>query len=322
MQPRASTYAALLALIPMITLVFRHGWQGAGFGLACTSVSIHVLTETMDARVPRDVMQMFLAVLGAVTLMLGASVSALRNTRDVLSERSDLLAAQSEALRALSQRLVKAQEDVQRNIAQDLQSDIEHGVTALGTHLGLLARTQLGPAQMAAVDTLRGLTQNISSAMRDVLQQLQPGALDRHGLERALERGPIRDLLADAQIHCDLILRGPIDTLDRDAQSAIYRICQDIANDCVRRGESKRVELRLRVAHLEGTHFDVLLKARYELDARRLADSLPTSMELPGTRDRALAFGGDYASWIEGCELHHRDHFVRLDPASESTSVS
>jgi glucose-6-phosphate-specific signal transduction histidine kinase len=315
LRPRASIYAALLALVPMVTMVFRHGWPGGGWGLAFTSLAVYVLAKTIDPQVPRDIMQLFLAVLGAVTLMLGAAVTALRQARDQLAARGDTLALQADTLRALSQRLVRAQEETQRHVAQDLQGEIEQGITALGTHLGLLARTPLEPAQMAAVDTLRGLTQDIHASMRDVLQQLRPVALDRHGLEGALRAGPIQDLLARSQVRSELSLKGDVAALDGDAQSAIYRICQEAANDCVRRARAPRIDFRISVEDLPGIHFDVLMMIRYEEQPPRSADdAVPSATPLPGTRDRVLALGGDYRCIVaDGC-TEHRIQFVRLDP--------
>ena len=76
--------------------------------------------------------------------MLGAAVRALRQARDALAERNAALAAQALEMRALGERLVRAQEDEQRRVALELQGELEQGMTALGTRLGLLARTPLG----------------------------------------------------------------------------------------------------------------------------------------------------------------------------------
>lgn len=312
LRPRASIYAALLALVPMVFMVFRHGWQGGGWALACTSVAVYALAESLESPVPRDIMQLFLVVLGAVTLMLGASVTALRHARDALSQRGDALAIQAEALQALSQRLVRGQEAAQRRIAQDLQGEIEQGVTALGTHLGLLARTRLEPAQMAAVDTLRGLTQDIHASMREVLLQLRPGMLDRLGLDQALRQGPIQDLLSDARVRCELSLRGDIAALDVDAQSAIYRICQETAIDCVRRARSPRIEIRLNVEALAGEVLRVSLLVRYQEPPARAAEiTANPSHALGGTHDRVLALGGEYLVDAEAGSVCHRVHFDR-----------
>jgi glucose-6-phosphate-specific signal transduction histidine kinase len=312
LRSHAVTYVGLLALVPMVFMVFRHGWEGAGWSLACTSVALYAIGEVLDLRVAREIMQVFLALVGSISLMLGAAVVALRNARDVLASRNDALAVQASELRALSQRLVRAQEDEQRRIAQELQGELEQGMTALGTRLSMLARTPLEPAQIAAVDSLRSLAQDINASIRDVLMHVRPVVLDRHGLEHALRAGPIRDLLFDAEIHFDLRVRGSLALLDPDVQGAIYRICQEAAIDCVRQQRGQRFSIDLRTTGLgpsqQSVDLDVACGPVGALHAEN--ETMPPSELLPGTRDRVLALGGNYRCSIEQAEIRHRVSFV------------
>jgi len=305
LRSRAASYLGLLALVPMVLLVFRHGWPGGGWALGCTSVAVYVLGQSVSMPQSRELMQLFLAIVGAVTLMLGAAVTALRQARDEMARKNDALAGQAAELRALSQRLVRAREDEQRRIAQDLSGDMEQGLAALGTRLGLLARTRLEPEQMAAVDSLRSLAQGVHAAMRDVLGHLRPGVLDRHGLERALLDGPLPDLLADAGVRYEHTLRGPLGALDDDARTALWRICQEAALDCVRRARGTRFELVL-TATAHATVVDVALRIAYD-QAGAAGEAPPW---LPGARDRVLALGGRYDCESDAGGAHHRIHFV------------
>ena len=307
MRTRAASYLGLLALVPMVLMVFRHGWPGGGWALAFTSIAVYVLGLGSAAPASRELMQLFLAIVGAVTLMLGAAVTALRQARDAMAEKGEALAAQAVELRALSQRLVRAQEDERRRIAQDLSGEMEQSLAALGTRLGLLARTPLEPAQMAAVDSLRALAQSVHAAMRNVLANLRPVALDRHGLERALLEGPLHDLLADASVRYEHSVRGPLGALDADTGNALYRICQEAAIDCVRRARGTRFELALSaIAH--ATVVDVSLRLGYDRGAEASAAADPPW--LPGARDRVLALGGSYECEADAGGIRHRIRFV------------
>lgn len=311
LRPHAVLYAALLALVPMVFMVFRHGWQGGGWTLAATSVAVYALGNTVAEPVTRELIQLFLAIVGAVTLMLGASVTALRRARDALSDRNAALATQTLELRGLTARLVRAQEDEQRRIAQELQGELEQGMTALGTRLGMLARTPLEPSQMAAVDSLRGLTQDIHASMRDVLVHLRPVALDRHGLQQALHAGPVRDLVTDAGLHYQLRIDGDPASLDPDVQAALYRICQEAATDCVRRQRSSRFDVELRV-ETQAQQQVVRLRVEYDVEAShatRTASS-PEEAGLPRTRDRVQALGGAYHCRHENFAIQHEVGFV------------
>ncbi|MCI1709363.1 MAG: MASE1 domain-containing protein [Chiayiivirga sp.] len=303
LRPLAAGYAAVLALVPMVLVVFRHGWEGGGWALALTSLAVYLLGEAFDARVARDLMQTFLAIAGAVCLMLGAAVRALRNARDALSERNAALAAQTLEMRALGERLVRAQEDEQRRLAQDLQGELEQGMTALGTRLGLLARTTLEPSQLAAIDSLRGLTRDIHASMREALLRLRPLLLDRQGLEATLRTGPIRELLADAGVRYDVVVRGPAMRLDADVQGALYRICQETATDCVRRmrGRHYALELKVEEGAISGAAPSVQLRVSYDGAFR----SETREVMLPATRDRVQALGGEYCCEFATGSIEH-----------------
>lgn len=305
LRPQAVTYTAVLILAPMVVMVFRHGWEGGGWGLALTSVAVYALGEAFDTQVTRELMQLFLSIVGAVSLMLGAAVRALRAARDALTERNIALAAQAQEMRELGQRLVRAQEDEQRRLALELQSELEQGMTALGTRLGLLTRTALEPAQMAAVDSLRGLTQEIHASMRDAVLRLRPLLLDRSGLVEALRSGPIRDLLLDAGVAMGVVVQGDPAELEIDVQGAIYRICQEAATDCVRRAGGKRLEIDLRVD--AAAQDSVRLQIGY--DDR--SGTLGRDPSLPATRDRVLALGGDYECVPGPDGLQHRIRIPR-----------
>jgi glucose-6-phosphate-specific signal transduction histidine kinase len=306
-RTHAAGYVGLLALVPMVLMVFRHGWPGGGWALACTSAAVYVLGLDAVSPVPRELMQLFLAIVGAVTLMLGAAVTALRRARDAMSAKSEALAAQAAELRALSQRLVRAQEDERQRVAQELSGEMEQGVAELGAQLGLLARTRLEPAQMAAVDSLRALAQGVHGAMRDVLGNLRPGVHDRHGLERALLEGPVHELLAGAGVRYEPSLRGPLGALGPDACNTLYRICQEAALDCVRRARGTRFELVL-AATAHATVIDVSLRLGYDHGARTPDDA--EAAWLPGARDRVLALGGGYECEVDPAGTRHRIRFV------------
>jgi glucose-6-phosphate-specific signal transduction histidine kinase len=316
LRPQVVVYAAVLALVPMIVMVFRHGWEGGGWALALTGIAVYVLGVAFDATVVSEVMQLFLAIVGSISLMLGAAVRALRSTRDTLAARNATLAAQALEMRELGERLVRAQEDEQRRLAQELQSELEQGMTALGTRLGLLARTPLEPAQMAAIDSLRGLSQEIHASMREALLRLRPLLLDRHGLETTLRSGPLRDLLVDAGVRYDLIVRGSAGKLDPDVQSALYRICQEAATDCVRRTRAREFTITLDADDVDT--LGVRLRVSYDGEFR----SDPRDATLPATRDRVLALGGDYRCDVCADRLEHNIRVPGMAAAQDASAVS
>jgi two-component system sensor histidine kinase UhpB len=161
----------------------------------------------------------------------------------------------------------------------------------------------------------------MGETLRDVLQGLRPALLDRFGLEAALREGPLQHLLADAGIDYVIEFSGPVTRLGVDAASAIYRIAQEAATNCVRHARATRfriavdidptfdgsLEVHLRIED-DGCGFD---PARNEREGR--------GSGLRGIRDRVLALGGE-----SGCETgpqgtRHTVWFV--DRASDGARV-
>jgi signal transduction histidine kinase len=153
--------------------------------------------------------------------------------------------------------------------------------------------------------------------MRDALLLLRPMALDRHGLEHALRAGPLRELLVEAEIEFELLARGTLAVLDRDAQDAIYRICQEAAIDCVRHRRTARFEIGLRVLDVAPGRQTVELELVYHRAARAAGVGVDfeltvegESAVLPRTRDRLLALGGECRRIVEDEVVRYRIRFT------------
>jgi glucose-6-phosphate-specific signal transduction histidine kinase len=299
----ASIYIAILALVPMMFMAFRHGWRGASWALALTGLGFFLVHLRDDALLPADLSKLFLAVVGSVALLLGAAIESLRRLNVALIQRNRQekeanarLATQASDLRELSRRLVRAREDEQGRLAHELHDELGQSVAALGTRLSLLARKVEDPELVAGLHAQRELVQRIQESIREVLQGLRPAMLDRFGLEASLREGPIRRLLDSAAIQFDLRTSGPIELIGKDTGSAIYRICQESATNCVRHAHARHFRVQVDAAAAWAGSIEVHLQIEDDgrgFDLNRVeADSQGSGLR--GIRDRVMALAGEY----------------------------
>jgi signal transduction histidine kinase len=299
----ASLYAGGLALLPMMLMAFRHGWRGAAWTLSLTSIALHAVWLQREPVLPEETLPLFVALLGSVALLLGSAIGSMLRANAALIERNRLdqaanlrLAAQTEALGDLSRRLVRAREDEQRRLAHELHDEVGQSVAALGTRLSLLLRRVDDPELVAALNAQRELVQRVQASIREVLQGLRPAVLDRFGLEAALREGPLRRMLADAGIEYEPSFSGPLERVGADTGSAVYRICQEAATNCVRHAQARAFRVRVDVAPAFGGDLEVHLRIGDDgrgFDPAAVETSLGGGLR--GIRDRVMALAGDYS---------------------------
>ena len=321
---RAAVYAALLAVVPMIVMAFRHGWRGAAWSISLASFALYFASLRLPLPMPGEMLQLLFGILGSVALLLGAAIGALRRMNAALIDRNqreratnERLAAQAHELRDLGRRLARAREDEQGRLAHELHDELGQMVTALGTRLGLLARKTDDPEMSASLHAQRELVQRIQESIREVLHALRPPVLDRFGLEAALREGPVERLLSDAGVAYHPQFTGPIERIGPDVGSAIYRICQEAATNCVRHAQARQLRLQVDAAPAWGGGLEVHL--RIEDDGVGMdAGAADRGNGLRGIRDRVLALAGDYRCDSDASGTRHLIWFIDRLPVRSS----
>ena len=139
----------------------------------------------------------------------------------------------------------------------------------------------------ASVNLILG---HMRRALHRVLDDLRPAVLDEFGLMRALDEGPIRDLLRTAGIAYHTDLHGDPRLLDEGSRTAIYRLVQESATNTVKHAQASEFHLRLRIGERQGSVLALL-------DIRDNGVGLPSRVPrggrgLQGMRDRVTSLGG------------------------------
>ena len=324
-EPAAVPYVALFAIVPPLWLAQRSGWRGASLAVTGVSVIVYAGTLNLLDEDVRTLIQLFLAIVGAVALVFGGWVGLERRLRDELEsgvrslgEANARLEAQAADMRNLGQRLVNAQEDERRRIRGELRGELSQQITALGTQLALLARRVDRPELMAMVDGLRTHVQAIRDAADECLDNLQPRAMMRAGLRGALVDGPPSGMLAGAGVAYTVQVVGDDRGLGEADQLTVYRVSQHLVATALRYSDASSLELHVEV--VAGPPPQIAIDAVLGCRTPLSTEVVVAEPDVQAIRDRMFASGGSFDLDAPG---EGRVRFrLRFEPRAEPSTRS
>lgn len=211
------------------------------------------------------------------------SVEARRQAR----EATQALAQNRELTQLIQERI----EQERGAIARELHDELGQQVTAIKSiGLAIAHRAAGQDAQTeAAARLVAQCADQIYDGVHRLIARLRPLALDRFGLQDALQ-----DLLADCRlrhphVQLNLTLNGSLDALDDARSTAVYRIAQEAVTNALRHARAGRIDVALQAGG-DGLTLDIADDG----------SGRPASFEarghygVPGMRERAQALGGSF----------------------------
>jgi len=304
-------FARVLSLAPVLFFAFRHGWRGASLAMLITSLGMTLVDQHLGHAPSTAAAYLFLAVAGTGALMLGSATDALRRSSERVAEQNVYLGAVNRRLDQLAHQLrdaargnLQADENQRRHLAAELHDELGQNITAIQTHVKL-AQARLRQAGMEDISTsINTILAHMRRALHRLLDDLRPAVLDEFGLLRALDEGPIRDLLNTAGMAYHTELHGDPRLLDDDTRTAIYRLVQESATNAVKHAQASEFRLRLRIGERQGIALALL-------DLRDNGTGLPSRLPrggrgLQGMRDRVTSLGGQFRLRPEDAGVHLR----------------
>jgi signal transduction histidine kinase len=202
-------------------------------------------------------------------------------------------------MRALSGRLMRAQDDERRRIAQMLHETTAQDLAGLKMLLARLSRTvgsTLDEADHAALTESIELAERSMTGIRTLSYLLHPPFLDEIGLLSAL-RWYVEGFTKRSGIEVDLDLPDSFARLDQDVETALFRIVQEALINVHRHANSPRATIRLSRAG-GGLTLEVIDRG-HGMPAERL-EQLPAGggalgVGIAGMRERLQQLGGTLA---------------------------
>ena len=176
-----------------------------------------------------------------------------RTLRDEVVRRrdaEDLLRTSQRELEGLSERLMTAQEEERKRIAQDLHDSVGQSLSAIKYSLEraqVLARREDTQGAADVIESAVVRVQRVMEEVRGISMNLRPAVLDDLGAASA-----VRSLCRDwHEVYRDISIDMRIDVADGDIppmlSTNIYRSVQETLNNVVRHAGARRVEVTMRL---------------------------------------------------------------------------
>ncbi|MGH6977503.1 MAG: histidine kinase, partial [Stellaceae bacterium] len=295
-------YLRIILLAGTFYWAVRHGWRGAALALALSSFVVALVPSAQPLGPYHDLFtQLLLALLGSAALLLGSAIDAHRaGSATLILHNAELEAANrnldriSRELREVAQRNLTIEEQQRSRLARAIHDELGQSITAMHTRLKM-AQSRIHDVQMEDVTaSLYDILGQMRRAVYAMMESLRPPVLDEFGLLRALDDGPLRDLIEGADLHYGFHFNGEpalIDALRENTQIALWRIAQEATTNAVRHAQAKRFDLRLRIG-IRGERVWIVLDVRDDGIGIHERAAGHDGGGLQAMRDRVFALNG------------------------------
>lgn len=222
----------------------------------------------------------------------GENIGALETLEDISDRKraEEKLKSYSEQLRSLSARLEMVREEERAAISREIHDELGQALTALKMDVAWLAERLTGKPKgfREKTEAMSRLIDTTIAAVRKISSELRPWVLDELGLTAAIE-WQIQQFQSRTGIRCRLPVLPEELPLDRDRNTAIFRIFQETLTNVARHAGATRVTVSL------GTRREqVVLVVRDNgrgIMEREISD--PGALGILGMKERAHLFGGE-----------------------------
>jgi signal transduction histidine kinase len=149
-----------------------------------------------------------------------------------------------QALGALTGRLLRLQDEERRRIARDLHDGTVQTLAALGMNLAVVRRALREEPALAALAECEALVESCSRELRTLSHLLHPPLLEEVGLTAALNWLGKR-FAQGTGIQVDLRVAPQLGRLQRDDETALFRVIQECFNNIHRHSGGSRAWVRV-----------------------------------------------------------------------------
>lgn len=233
-----------------------------------------------------------------------------------LSEMNDELARENRArevaeaalqhkgkqLRLLARRLMEAQEQERRSLAQELHDDLGQTLTALRTHAQMIRQQHTSETDVCAKSaaTILDLAGGLYDSTHRIMRGLRPRALDELGLAGALQSSIDAAGLTDLGIEVHADLCGDLEMLEDPVAITIYRLLQEALTNVARHSGARNVWIRLERGSPRNDPENIvggMLRLSIEDDGCGMPEPVldKDRLGLLGAQERVEALGGEFS---------------------------
>ena len=213
-----------------------------------------------------------------------------------LEINSDITARKraEQAARALSGRILNLQDDERRRIARELHDSLGQYLVSMKVNLDLLSNTALETQQTALLSECISSVEQALSETRTISHLLHPPLLDEAGFASAA-RWYIDGFAQRSAIQVDLDFPPHMKRMDRDVETALFRVLQEALTNVHRHSGGSVVQIALDVAANERVRLSITDNGHGISNDRLRSlqhDDSVAGVGLAGMRQRMRELGG------------------------------
>jgi len=210
-----------------------------------------------------------------------------------MADQARLLDTANSSLRKLSSRILHLQDEERRRIASHLHDTTGGWLTALAMNLSVVSgeAAKLTPRTKNVLADSLEILRDMSNDLRTVSHLLHPPLLDEMGLQSAL-RWFIEEFSKRSNIQVELELAPNLGRLNRECETAIFRIVQEALTNVHRHSGSPRASICI-----TRTHGELALEVRdwgKGLPPRQHGAPQRSGVGLQGMQERVRQLGGHF----------------------------
>lgn len=294
MSPEAGLTAILqiLLLAAVVVFSFLHGWRGAALSVLTVSIAIAVDDHLRGGSGDILALQLFVAVMGSMALLFGASVDELKLKESALQADKGRLQTALAALADSTRRSMHSEELERKRLARELHDDMGQILTAMQAQISVGHPHASEQERLANNQSLERLTHKMSASLKSVVNALTPDELNQLGLYAAITYGSPAQLCELSQVTYQVELQGDsllLDELDPLTNLAAYRIVQESVSNAVKYALCSHIQVRLRIG-MRGEKIHLFLSITD--DGIGLKSLGQITHGFHSIRDRAMALNG------------------------------
>lgn len=150
------------------------------------------------------------------------------------------------ALRDLNARLLQAQEEERRRIAQELHDDFTQRLASLAIDLRTVQRSMSGldPLSVSWLQQLGDSAEHLATDLQQVAHQLHPSILEHVGLEAAV-REQVEEFAQRTGLKAEIIVRQLPPAVPHEQALCLYRVLQESLRNVQKHAGATNVLVRL-----------------------------------------------------------------------------
>jgi signal transduction histidine kinase len=192
--------------------------------------------------------------------------------------------------RALAGHALQAQEEERSRLAREIHDDLGQYLTAIRLDVATITKISSRGEASIYLDRIVRHAEYIQIAIRRIIKQLRPAALDSHGLVEALQQLIHDWQKQNPQIGCIYNLDQSCNRLPEAISIVLYRIVQEALTNISKHAHASKVEIEL-----VKKRQNLMLKIKDDGIGFLPSTAVPNSFGLTGMRERIESLHGSFA---------------------------